>query len=106
LYHVYDYTQQFLKKQISRKGWKDSDRGTGFLFGSDTAEKFLKHHDFDMICRAHQVIDKGYEFPFYPTSQLVTIFSAPNYENCHNNGAILMVDQELKCSFTIFEPEN
>jgi len=37
----------------------------------------LKDHDIDLICRAHQVVEEGYEF--FAKRQLVTIFSAPNY---------------------------
>lgn len=39
--------------------------------------KFLRRHDFDLICRAHQVVEDGYEF--FAKRQLVTLFSAPNY---------------------------
>lgn len=39
--------------------------------------KFLQKHDFDLICRAHQVVEDGYEF--FAKRQLVTLFSAPNY---------------------------
>ena len=39
--------------------------------------KFLQKHDFDLVVRAHQVVEDGYEF--FADRQLVTIFSAPNY---------------------------
>lgn len=39
--------------------------------------KFLSKHEFDLICRAHQVVEDGYEF--FAKRQLVTLFSAPNY---------------------------
>lgn len=39
--------------------------------------KFLREHEFDLICRAHQVVEDGYEF--FAKRQLVTLFSAPNY---------------------------
>lgn len=39
--------------------------------------KFLQKHEFDLICRAHQVVEDGYEF--FAKRQLVTLFSAPNY---------------------------
>lgn len=39
--------------------------------------KFLEKHEFDLICRAHQVVEDGYEF--FAKRRLVTLFSAPNY---------------------------
>ncbi|CAN6468490.1 unnamed protein product [Victoria cruziana] len=40
-------------KEIS--GWGDNDRGVSFTFGADKVTEFLKKHDLDLICRAHQV---------------------------------------------------
>eukprot|EP00664_Eupelagonemidae_sp_cell27_P007937 gene7937-6678_t len=34
-------------------GWGENDRGVSFTFGADVCEKFLRRHDFDLICRAH-----------------------------------------------------
>lgn len=36
-------------------GWGENDRGVSFTFGADVVQKFLAKHDFDLICRAHQV---------------------------------------------------
>ena len=52
------------------------DRGVSFTFGPDVVAAFLKRHDLDLICRAHQVVEDGYEF--FAKRQLVTLFSAPN----------------------------
>jgi serine/threonine-protein phosphatase PP1 catalytic subunit len=38
---------------------------------------FLKKNELDLVCRAHQVVEDGYEF--FAKKQLVTVFSAPNY---------------------------
>lgn len=40
------------------KGWGISDRGVSHTFGSDILLDFLKKHDLDLICRAHQVINR------------------------------------------------
>lgn len=58
-------------------GWGENDRGVSFTFGAEVVGKFLHKHDFDLICRAHQVVEDGYEF--FAKRQLVTLFSAPNY---------------------------
>ena len=45
-------------------GWGDNDRGVSYTFGQDVVQAFLKRHDLDLICRAHQVglIFTSYEF--------------------------------------------
>ena len=55
---------------------------------------FLKNHDLDLVVRAHQVVEDGYEF--FAKRQLVTVFSAPNYcGEFDNSGAIMSVDETL-----------
>lgn len=84
-------------------GWKDSDRGVSYIFGKDVLDKFVEHHDLDLVCRAHQVVEDGYEF--FANRKLVTIFSAPNYcGEFDNSGGALKVDEDLTCSFIIIEP--
>jgi len=86
------------------KGWADNDdRGISYVFGEDVVSSFLKKHDLDLICRAHQVVEDGYEF--FGKRQLVTIFSAPNYcGQFDNSGAIMSVDENLICSFQVLKP--
>ncbi|XP_058075229.1 serine/threonine-protein phosphatase PP1-like isoform X1 [Magnolia sinica] len=85
------------------KGWGENDRGVSYTFGTDKVEEFLKKHDLDLVCRAHQVVEDGYEF--FADRQLVTIFSAPNYCGEFNNaGALMNVDESLLCSFQILKP--
>ncbi|KAK4856436.1 hypothetical protein QYF36_017458 [Acer negundo] len=59
------------------KGWGMNDRGVSYTFGPDAVSEFLTKNDMDLVCRAHQVVEDGYEF--FADRQLVTIFSAPNY---------------------------
>jgi serine/threonine-protein phosphatase PP1 catalytic subunit len=88
------------------EGWSDNERGTSVCFGPEIAREFLDKFDLDLICRAHQAVMEGWDFPFGPESQtVITLFSAPNY--CYeydNRGAIMNVDAQLYCSFTQFEP--
>jgi hypothetical protein len=57
----------------------------------------------DLICRAHQVVEDGYEF--FSKRQLVTLFSAPNYcGEFDNAGAMMSVDESLLCSFQVRPP--
>ncbi len=84
-------------------GWGESARGSSYIFGPDVVDSFCKRFSIDLICRAHQVVEDGYEF--FAGRRLVTIFSAPNwcgeYDNC---GAVMSVDESLKCAFTMLKP--
>jgi serine/threonine-protein phosphatase PP1 catalytic subunit len=57
--------------------WEDNERGVSYCFGKAVIQQFLAQYDFDLICRAHMVVEDGYEF--WNERTLVTIFSAPNY---------------------------
>ncbi|XP_035547903.1 serine/threonine-protein phosphatase PP1 isozyme 4-like isoform X2 [Juglans regia] len=85
------------------KGWGMNDRGVSYTFGPDKVAEFLEKHDLDLVCRAHQVVEDGYEF--FADRKLVTIFSAPNYcGEFDNAGAMMSVDENLTCSFQILKP--
>ncbi|GFH13738.1 serine/threonine-protein phosphatase [Haematococcus lacustris] len=80
-------------KRVARPtdGWGENDRGVSYTFGPDCVTEFLQKHDLDLVCRAHQVVEEGYEF--FAKRQLVTIFSAPNY--CGDTGpAVLLSGSE------------
>eukprot|EP00750_Incisomonas_marina_P025725 INCI5644.2.p1 GENE.INCI5644.2~~INCI5644.2.p1 ORF type:complete len:309 (+),score=44.46 INCI5644.2:351-1277(+) len=82
------------------EGWGLSDRGVSYIFGNNVVRKFLQKHDLDLICRAHQVVEDGYEFE--ADRGIVTIFSAPNYcGEFENAGGMLVVDEDMTCSFKI-----
>jgi hypothetical protein len=71
-----------------------------YTFGPDVVDKFLAKHDLELVCRAHQVVEDGYEF--FAKRSLVTIFSAPNYcGEFDNAGAMMSVDESLLCSFQV-----
>ncbi|XP_072977418.1 serine/threonine-protein phosphatase PP1-like [Typha angustifolia] len=87
------------------EGWGENDRGVSYTFGPDKVSEFLQKHDIDLICRAHQVVEDGYEF--FSKRQLVTVFSAPNYcGEFDNAGAMMSVDDSLTCSFQILKPSD
>ncbi|PYH87080.1 Metallo-dependent phosphatase [Aspergillus uvarum CBS 121591] len=58
-------------------GWSENDRGVSFTFGPDFVTRFTQKNDIDLICRAHQCVEDGYEF--FAKRKLVMLFSAPNY---------------------------
>ena len=83
----------------------ENERGISFTYSKKTIEKFLKDNQLDLICRAHQVVEDGYEF--FGNKCLVTVFSAPNYcDMFDNSGAMMCVDENLVCSFKIIKCQN
>jgi len=63
----------------------------------------LDKNDFDLVVRAHQVVEDGYEF--FASRQMVTLFSAPNYcGEFDNAGAMMTVRDDLMCSFQLLKP--
>lgn len=60
--------------------WEPNERGVSYCFGKKVIMNFLQRHDFDLVCRAHMVVEDGYEF--YQDRILVTVFSAPNVSPC------------------------
>jgi serine/threonine-protein phosphatase PP1 catalytic subunit len=86
--------------------WQISDRGLGCLFGVRPLETFLRINDLDLLVRAHQAVNDGYEFPYAPRKDAVTVFSAPRYCGEYDNkAAIMQVDEFLCISFLTFEPD-
>lgn len=84
------------------KGWGPNDRGISVTFSQSVIEKFLASQDLELICRAHQVVQDGYEF--FGKKNLITLFSAPNYcSEFDNSGGIMIIDENLMCSFKMIK---
>lgn len=84
-------------------GWGENERGVSYVFGSDVLAAFLRRQGLDLVCRGHQVVEDGYEF--FGSRGLVTVFSAPNYcDEFDNSSAIMVVGEDLVCSFKILQP--
>ena len=87
------------------QGWGDNDRGISVIFSSAIVSEMVDKLDIDLICRAHQVVEYGYEF--FADRKLVTVFSAPNYcGEFDNAGAMMKVDENMMCSFKVIKPKN
>ena len=83
--------------------WGRNERGVSYTFSERVVNEVLDKFDLDLICRAHQVVENGYEF--FANRQLVTIFSAPNYcGEFDNAGAMMLIDKDLMCTFKILKP--
>jgi len=85
-----------------KDAFETNDRGVSVTFNQDVVNKFMGINNIDLICRAHQCVDEGYEFSF--GHKLVTIFSAPNYCDYSNSASVMKVEKDLTCSFIILRP--
>ena len=91
--------------QSQCNGWGKNDRGVSVVFNEKVLSKFLQKNDMDLVCRAHQVVEEGYEF--FGDRQLVTVFSAPNYcGEFDNAGAMMVIDENLMCCFKIIKSKH
>jgi serine/threonine-protein phosphatase PP1 catalytic subunit len=85
------------------KGWQTNTRGVSYVFGRDVVVDACANLGIDLIVRAHQVVQDGYEF--FANRKLVTIFSAPHYcGEFDNSGGSMKIDENLTCSFTTYRP--
>ena len=85
-----------------RCGWGISPRGAGYTFGQDISEQFNHANGLNLIARAHQLVQEGYEWAH--EKSVVTIFSAPNYcYRCGNQGAIMEVDENMNREFLQYD---
>ncbi|CAG9540022.1 unnamed protein product [Cercopithifilaria johnstoni] len=82
------------------EGYEESPRGAASVFGKDALKAFCEQLGLDLIVRAHQVVQEGYEF--FDNRRLVTIFSAPNYCAQFNNAACVMkISEDMVIFFVI-----
>lgn len=87
----------------SRSGFGPSPRGAGYVWGSDITDKFTHSNNLKMICRAHQLMEKGYQFTH--KNKCATIFSAPNYCcRCGNKASIVEIDDVLNLNIQQYDP--
>ena len=83
--------------------WGENERGVSFVFSKEVVQQFLDDNCLDLVRRAHQVVEDGYEF--FADQTLVTVFSAPDYCGEYSNCASMMiVDDKLMCSFKVLKP--
>ncbi len=71
-------------------GWGPNEWGVSYTFGEEVLKMFLQSQGLDIVVRAHQVVEDGYEF--FGDKSLVTVFSAPNYcDEFDNSSSVLVV---------------
>jgi serine/threonine-protein phosphatase PP1 catalytic subunit len=79
--------------------WESNERGVSYCFGKKVIMEFLQRHDFDLVCRAHMVVEDGYEF--FTDRVLVTVFSAPNVSQSTTNSKFILTCLSIAANSTI-----
>ncbi|ULT95827.1 hypothetical protein L3Y34_004474 [Caenorhabditis briggsae] len=84
-------------------GWFHSIRGISYMFGKGVVEQACKTMEIDLIIRAHQVVQDGYEM--MTGRRLITVFSVPNYcAQFTNAAAVVCLNANLEISFQQMMP--
>ncbi|VDN23324.1 unnamed protein product [Gongylonema pulchrum] len=107
---VYGFFEECNRRYHSTRLWNTfqaileillaNTRGASYTFGQDVVVDVCQKLDLDLIARAHQVVQDGYEF--FANRRLVTIFSAPHYCGQFDNaGGTMTVSEEMNCSFQV-----
>jgi len=88
------------------QGYKESQRGSGYLFGQDAIDYFLRVCGFTMVIRSHEHCQDGYELPFGNQGGLITVFSACDYCGQNNSAAVFNTNSshENKLNLTQYSP--
>jgi diadenosine tetraphosphatase ApaH/serine/threonine PP2A family protein phosphatase len=68
---------------------RSSARGAGFMFGAMALTRFLERSGLNLLVRAHECVADGFEA--HHAGRCMTVFSASNYCNSGNRGAVLEV---------------
>jgi Ca2+-binding EF-hand superfamily protein len=78
-------------------------RQIGCLFGYDVSEKFCKKYSFSFLIRSHECRDKGFS---QDHPKCFTLFSASNYLNSGNMGAVILMGMANEKKFQVYAYTN
>lgn len=83
--------------------FKESYRGTGYVFGCDAFHRFVQENKINLFVRGHECVDKGFQFMF--GERLITVFSASKYCGCaHNSAGVIQLIDGLNPEAIEFDP--
>lgn len=84
------------------QGWNPNPRGVSYIFGLDVARQWLRSQGLKAIVRAHMVQQAGFEV--LGNNEVMTVFSASDYRETGNTGAVLRIAPSLDFEFVTFPP--
>ncbi|EAX99335.1 Ser/Thr protein phosphatase, putative [Trichomonas vaginalis G3] len=84
--------------------FKPSLRKCGQFFGQKALEDFCQKTSVELVLRAHELCQHGYDFPYANSDSCITVFSSSNYCDRQNKAAIVNVSKKLEVTITQFDP--
>lgn len=84
------------------KGYQESPRSAGCLWGIDVSRKFVQKNNLTMIVRGHELKKGGYAIAH--DNLVVTVFSTPFYVSQYSEAAVLEVVSPTERHITRFRP--
>jgi len=75
---------------------RDGHRKTIISFGKDCTDAFCERNNLEMIVRSHQAFRRGCGYEVMHGGRCMRVFSARDYENMGNDGAVLSVEAGTK----------
>jgi serine/threonine-protein phosphatase PP1 catalytic subunit len=70
--------------------WGPNERGSTICWGWCKAAEFLERTGLQCIVRAHQMAQRGFDYPFEPDRRVITIFTASHYAGEFDNRAAFL----------------
>jgi hypothetical protein len=84
--------------------WEENiGRGSGVVLGATATRNFLKGCGFTKIVRSHQSVD-GFDWAFGVNGGCLTVFTAVDYMEKANDGAVLLLGVENSLDLKVFHP--
>ena len=74
----------------SVKGFQNSPRGSGYLFGDKKLNTFLQQNGLKKLIRSHETCIDGVD---YPLENCITVFSNSDYCEMNNDAAVIIIKQ-------------
>jgi protein phosphatase/serine/threonine-protein phosphatase BSU1 len=107
---VYDIIHELLwsdpASDDETTGFTSNKRGSAVVtYGADIVRAYCQAQNLDIIVRAHECTEAGYDF--FAGGRLITVFSATNYCGTMGNAAaFLLIDEDLTVFPKTIKPSN
>lgn len=98
--HIHDIMWSDPNKNLNNYG--RNTRGSSTTYGVQAVENFLNMNGMNLLVRAHEFAENGYEMAFGKDPIVLTVFSSSDYIG-NNPGSVLVVDEDLNYQLYIYK---